>query len=370
MVETLPVPPAVSGGEFSGLRLLHAANYHFDKDGSMFFNIDHKLHQGFVQLGCYVYPFSINDRARMLSFTGSKTFGKGKANQALLRTCINFHPDLLVLGHGQYISRQTLSAIRNELPDLRIAFWYIDPIWEGSRIEHIHQRADLFDAIFCTTGGKYLQQFVRPGTPAAFFPNPVDISIERQRAFESLQPEFDLLFFGRDSGAPERRELLLRLKHDLRDLRLGIFGSLGQPLIFGHAKEQVLAKSRMALNLSRRVDVDLYSSDRVSQLTGNGLLTLTPHGSGMDLLYSADEMAYYADYDELVSRIRDLRAHDAERIRIARNGWQKSHEQYSARRTARFLLNLTLRRPDYQEVCWSQHIFWHPNDRASLPDAA
>jgi hypothetical protein len=172
--------------DFSGLRVVHAANYQFAKDGSVFFNPDMKMNQGLIQSGCFVYPFSINDRARMLSPTGSKTFGKGRANKALLRTCQNIAPDLLILGHAQYITRETLLAIRNEVPDIRIGLWYVDPLWVPEHIQHLHDRVDALDAIFTTTAGDLLKGLGRPGCPAAFIPNPVERSIELHRAFENL----------------------------------------------------------------------------------------------------------------------------------------------------------------------------------------
>ena len=355
------------------LRVVHAANYQFDKDGRAFFNPDHKMHQGLVQTGCFVYPFSINDRARMLSPTGSKIFGKRRANRALIRTCVNVHPDLLVLGHGQYITRRTLASIRRQVPGIRIAFWYVDPIWEGCNFGHVHERADLFDAIFCTTGGKHLEQFCRPRCPAAFIPNPVDAGIESGRAFEHPDPEYDIVFFGRDKHAPERREFLTRLTQALPEFRFGIFGSLGAPLVFGHARDLIFARSRMALNLNRRNDAELYSSDRIAQLTGNGILTLTPSGGGLEKLYSSDEVVYYSDFDDVVAKVRKLRDDDGERIRIARCGWLKSHTAYSVRQVAQFLIDLTLRRPGIERFPWAQHVFRHdegdpPNSCESISE--
>ncbi|MCA9075256.1 MAG: glycosyltransferase family 1 protein [Planctomycetaceae bacterium] len=353
------------------LRVVHAANYQMDKDGLAFFNPDQKMHQGLVQAGCYVYPFSINDRARMLSPTGSKIFGRGRANRALIQTCVNVNPDLLVLCHAQTVTRETIIEIRRKVPGIRIAFWYVDPIWEGCNYGHLTDRQDLFDAIFCTTGGRDLKQFCNPGCPAAFIPNPVEAGIERDRAFEDPNPEYDLVFFGRDKYAPDRREFLSKLVAALPEFRMGIFGSLGNPLVFGHAKEHILATSRMALNLSRRDDVELYSSDRIAQLTGNGILTLTAAGGGLEQLYTSDEVVYYSGFDDLVVKLRQLKQNDAERVRIARNGWVKSHTVYSARQVARFIVDLSMRYPEYRQCPWGKHVYWHESDRdASLTRAA
>jgi len=354
---------------FYGLRVVHAASYQIDKDGAAFFNCDLKFHQGLVQNGCHVYPFSINDRARMLSFLNSKTFGKKKANRALVRTCQNVRPDALILGHGQYISRETLTEIRDTVPDIRIGYWYIDPLWEPKDVAHLNHRADLFDAICCTTGGELLRQFCRPGSPAAFVPNPVEAGVERLKAFECESPKYDLVFFGRDKYASQRGKLLAKLRDALPQARLGYFGCLGEPLVFGAEKDAILARSRMALNLSRRNDVELYSSDRLAQLTGNGLLTLIQTGAGFEELYSEDEVGFYESLDDLVELVAYLISDDPLARTIAERGWSKAHSAYSSRSVAEFLLNLTFRRPDCLTSPWTRHIHWHEHD-TTRPDAA
>lgn len=348
---------------FSGMRIVHAASYQMDKDGAAFFNCDLKFHQGLVQNGCHVYPFSFNDRARMLSLMGSKTFGKGRANKALVKTCRNMRPDALILGHGQHITRETLEEIRSAQPGLKIGYWYIDPLWVPKDVEHLHRRADLFDAIVCTTGGRLLQQFCRPGTPAAFIPNPVEPGVERYRAFETETPLYDVVFFGRDKHAPERAEFLKKLVAALPQVRFGFFGCLGQPLVFGAQKDEILASSRMALNLSRRTDVELYSSDRIAQLTGNGLLTLIQRGAGLEELHTEEEAGFYSDFDDLVRLIAALKQDDARCRQMARYGWRKAHESYSSRAVMEFLLNLTFRRSEILDCPWAGHIQWHEQDR-------
>ncbi len=344
--------------------MVHAASYHMDKDGASFFGCDLKFHQGMVQAGCLVVPFSINDRARMLTFTNSKTFGSGRANKALVDTCRNVRPDALIIGHGQSIERQTLVAIRDALPEMRVGFWYVDPLWAAKDVEHLHARADLFDAVCCTTGGPLLEQFVRRNTPVAFIPNPVDRGIERLRAFESSAPKHDLVFFGRDKYASDRGRLLSQLRIALPEVRCDFFGCLGERLVFAAEKDAILANSRMGLNLSRRTNVELYSSDRIAQLTGNGLATLIERGAGFEELYTESEVAFYSGFDDLVETIRGL-DRDQEHCRdIARNGWLRAHGSYSSGQCAEFLLNLTFRRPEMADFGWSRHIRWDDSDRS------
>lgn len=341
------------------MRIVHAANLQLDKDGAHLWNQDQKIHHGLVRLGHFVYPFSINDRARMLSPTKSKTFGKGRANKALVETCRNVHPDLLVLGHAQYITAETLREIRRILPEIRIGLWYVDPLWDPEETRHLRERLEVLDALFCSTGGSLLEALARPQCPAAFIPSAVDAGIECHRAFETPEGELmhDLLFFGRDKGEPGRRAFLTDLQAKLPDLRLGYYGCLDRPGIFGWEKEQVIRRSKMALNLSRRTDVALYSSSRIAELMGNGILTLTPRGAGLEGLYAEDEIVYFDHADDLAEKVRHYASRPEERLAMARKGWERNHRDYNGTEIARFIVALTLRDEAWRKAPWAAHVF-------------
>lgn len=341
------------------MRIVHAANLQLDKDGAHLWNQDQKIHHGLIRSGHFAYPFSINDRARMLSPTGSKTFGKKKTNRALLETCRNVHPDLLLLGHAQYISADTLSEIRRLLPDIRIGLWYVDPLWDEQPIRHLRDRLDVLDAVFCSTAGPMLEDLATPTCAAGFIPSAVDPGIECHNACQTPAGDLshDLIFFGRDKGEPERRAFLEGLRDRLPDLRLGFFGCLDQAGVFGWEKEQVIVHSKMALNLSRRSDVPLYSSSRVAELMGNGILTLTPRGAGLEELYAEDQVAYFDGLDDATETIRRLAADDDSRIATARRGRERVHRDYDGAAIARFILQLTTRDPAWRDAPWSRHVF-------------
>jgi hypothetical protein len=341
------------------MRIVHAANLQFDKDGAHLWNQDQKIHHGLVRLGHFTYPFSINDRARMLSPTGSKSFGKKKTNRALIETCRNVHPDVLLLGHAQYISADTLREIRMLLPDIRIGLWYVDPLWDEEPTRHLRERLEVLDGVFCSTAGPLLEDLATPTCAAGFIPSAVDAGIECHNASDTPahQLTHDLIFFGRDKGEPERRAFLEGMRDRLPKLRLGFFGCLGQPGTFGWEKEQVIIHSRMALNLSRRSDVPLYSSSRVAELMGNGILTLTPRGAGLDELYAEDEVVYFDDLEDAVEKARDFSNDDDARIATARRGRDRVHRDYDGAAIARFIVNLTTRDEGWRDAPWSTHVF-------------
>ena len=324
----------------AAMRIVHACNLQFDKDGAHLWNQDQKIHHGLIRLGHFVYTFSLNDRARMLSITGSKTFGTGRANRALVETCRNVHPDLLILGHAQWITADTLREIRRILPEIRIGLWYVDPLWDEEATRHLRERTALLDGLFCSTGGPLLESFATPECPARFIPSAVDPGIECHRAFETSEGEIlhDLLFFGRDKGQPDRRAFLAALRDRLPELRLGFYGCLDQPLIMGWEKEQVIRRSKMALNLSRRNDVELYSSSRIAELMGNGILTLTPRGAGLEKLYAEDEIVYFDGLDDLAAKVRRFAEDPGARQAVARRGWERNHRDYSGTEVARIIV--------------------------------
>ena len=48
--------------------------------------------------------------------------------EKLRKTCYNFKPDLVVLGHADLISNDTLGELKDEYPFLKVAQWFLDPL--------------------------------------------------------------------------------------------------------------------------------------------------------------------------------------------------------------------------------------------------
>ncbi len=127
--------------------------------------------------------------------------------------------------------------------------------------------------------------------------------------------------------------------------------------MFGKEKEDLMPKCRMGLNLNRRNDAKLYSSDRIAQLTGNGLLTITPSGGGLEELYSTDELVYFSDVANLVEQLGELLKQPERVTEMARNAWKKAHEEFSTAKVARFIVDLTMRNDRWKQASWSEHVY-------------
>ncbi|HEY9170799.1 MAG TPA: glycosyltransferase [Verrucomicrobiae bacterium] len=336
------------------MRIVYAADYSFKRCGQYYYDTVLKFQQGLITSGHYVYPFSLGDMERLFSPLGHRSFGQKGLNRALLKTCRNIEPDILFLSHGTRIYPETLAAIRADVPGIKVIFFWNDPIWEKPRIEAIQMKLAHLDGVFMTTGGDWLLPFAGEGRVVAYVPCPAEPTIDDGRAFESAQTDYDLVFFGNDE--PRRNEILKTIKSQLPGVRIGFFGCLGSPNVFGIQKSKITARSKMALNLSRRNDVQLYSSNRMSDTTANGVLNFCDAASGLQSLYRENEVVYYRDMDDLITKVRHYFEQDDERIAIARAGWRRAHEDLSAQRIAQFMVHATLRTPGYTEIPWPKFI--------------
>lgn len=325
------------------MKILHVASYNYLKNGQTYYATDYKIHNGLTRNGHTVYPFSYRDTARCSNIFGSKSWGAGKTNQRLIETCQNFKPDIVLLAHAELITLETLKAIRHYHPTIKIGMWFVDALFNQHNVDNIKSKLEALDALFVTTGGEWLKQFENGHTHVEYMPNLVDVSIDCHQAFTTSHHPVDFLFCGTDYKDPERQKFLTTLHDDLDFLKAKFFGCLGQPRIFGADYMDVLSRSRMGLNYSRRNDVELYSSDRIAHLTGNGLLTFTPRIPGFEELYSDDEVVYFDSYDELLEKIRYYHGHPDAGTAIARRGWEKAHYCYNNTLITKFMIETILR---------------------------
>ena len=329
----------------SMVRIVHACNFHYNRHGSKFDTMDSRLHHGLIQSGHYVYPFPVHDISRQSTWTNSKRFGAKAANKSLLETCLKVKPDLLLLGHSQSITIDCLAKIRDSLPDTKVAMWFCD--WFSSdrafKFDYIHERVPLLDAFFATTAGEKLSVFQSSTCRTAFLPNPVHSALDSARAFAMDSHAHDLIFFGTDRKDPERRATLLELSRGFpSDFSFGIYGSLGQPSVYGSKKDTLMARSRAGLNLSRLPEpMPWYSSDRIASLMGNGLLCCTRAEAQLGSLYGPDCLFEYTNEAHLLEALPELIA-SGEWLAVAERGWETSHREFSAKRVASYLVEFSL----------------------------
>ena len=82
---------------------------------------------------------------------GAKTL-----NDKLKKTCYNYKPDLIVLGHADLISREQIAELRDYYPNTKFSQWFLDPLNKNGPDFHrnkdrILDKASVVDSTFLTT---------------------------------------------------------------------------------------------------------------------------------------------------------------------------------------------------------------------------
>ena len=338
------------------MRILFAGNFGESENGALFFSTNRKLANGFTRNGHDVMTFSVRDVARTATPLRSKSLGAKTMNRRFLETVENFAPQMIVLAQADLIARATLEAIRARPDRPRLAIRNLD-LMTARTVENVRLHADLVDAIFQTTAGAALKQFSGPGRVISFMPNPVCRAIDTGRSFDNASPANDVFHATRDTRDKQRAEWCREIKRRLPDLRTDFRGFDGKPPVFGIAYLQAIADARMGLSLDKEMNRPLYSSDRIAQYVGNGLLTFVHRGSGYGSLFSDKELAFFDDLDDLVAGIGRYAADDAEARVVAQNGWKRYHDIFSVDLVTRYMVEVTFREPLSHDYAWPTELY-------------
>jgi hypothetical protein len=308
-----------------------------------------------------VLNFSDRDVARGKSWTGSRKLGRRAANAALVDFCRAHRPDILLLGHADMIEPETIAAIRGELKHLRVGQWNVDPLFEPDNVARLRKKLAVVDVSFISTAGDHLAAMREGGHAMSFMPNPVDPSIERARVDLERNPPFDLFYGCRNPSSPLRivcgvawdmNDFIATLGRSLPELKMKCCGIGGAPLLVSAAYQSALASSAIGLNISRRPDHYLYSSDRIAQLAGNGCVVAIERAVGYGDYFGEDEMLFFSNLDELTEKLARLRAEPDLRMRMASVSRSRYFEKFNERNVAAHLLAVLNGARSPEEMPW------------------
>lgn len=342
-----------------GMKILHIANFGFNKQGAHFYCTDRKISAGLTENGHFVYDFSFRDMARMGTIFKTKKLGANWANKEILKIVDNIEPDLVLIGHSDLMSPDVLAQIKQRYPHTKIAFWYVDPLYLEHKLGFIREFSPYLDAIFCTTGGEYLQKLKQPHLRVGYMPNIGHWNVEVLKQFEKSSFQQAFIFCGVIYKEPLRETFLQDLATALASAQVSYqyYGCFGHAGVYGKQYYAVLAESQMGLNYSRRNDVTLYSSDRIVQLTGNGLLTFSPRIPKFETLYTAQEIVYFDDQADLADKITYYAHHPEQAYQVAHAGWTKTRQAFNAQRITKYMIELTFNLPWTEQYEWESEVY-------------
>lgn len=334
--------------------------------GGFYYAFHRRLANGLIREGHFVYPFSDRDTADYA--LGVRQIGRWLANRRLIETALELRPEIVLFLQCQIIEPDTLERLREAAPGVRLGVISIDDISHPTPTRQFRQLLERADFGFATTGGSTLAAFAGPQT-VAFIPNPIDRSIDAFQSFARDRHDYDAIFTGHQPGVDRRWAFLDELIAKLPDSRrIGVFGRHQGEQLSGAAYVEALAASRIGLNLNRR-DGDLYASDRMAHLLGNGLLVATHRASGYADHFSDDEMLFHDGVEDLAAGIENVLGGDRWRD-MARAGAEKARATMSETLVARFMVALMTGEGAPADWTFSDHIFYGRGGRATPAVAA
>ncbi len=321
------------------MRVLHVAHQQLRKYGHTRVSWAQKLYHGLVKNDYLVQRFSDRDVAAFEAPLGIRELGAKRANQRLLQTVEAFSPELVLVGHCDIISNETLQQIRRIQPGVVIAGLNNDPLFVPENYTKIEARCPVVDYMFVSTGERELTPFSGQRAQLRHMPNPADPAIESADNSRRTDFEHDLIFCSKSEAYTDRGQTVQYLRDQLpADLRFYTPGSFGVPGVWGRDYDEALAASKMGLNLNRQEGGHWYSSARMAQLGGNGLLVFTHAAADFQSLFPAESLVYFDTAEALERSVREFHHDDARRQHWAANTRAFFHNEMNCTLYARYIV--------------------------------
>ena len=344
------------------MKILHVANFNlFKANGCCENSMQKKITNGLIRAGHNVITFSDRDLCRLLGMTKSMNFlGRQRLNRHLVKFVCNIKPDIILLGHADTITVETLSEIKKCLPAVRIIDWNVDNITVYSNgedrfnedakftVQKLKNKQSVTDLILVTTADKNsLSQLKTADNLVAFMPNIVDKSIETGHAYAHEQLAHDFFFVATPTlkrefcgSFEEVDKIAIEIERQVPSLKTLYAGVAGNQKIHAMDYQKACENCAMGLSLSHVNSVYLYQSDRLSHFMGNGMLTFLDAASGYRDFFNDDEIAFYATSEELYQKISYYKQNPLDRMRIAKAGHDKYVQLFNEVLVAEYIIDL------------------------------
>lgn len=342
------------------IRLLIADNFQIRRYGKGREGHGYRFLCGAVRNNWRVMPFSERDITRFLAPLGFlRNIGAKMMNKRFVKVCKNFRPDIVLIGHCDYLRNSSLKKVKSLLPDVKLVHINVDPIWQEHTVNQIRERMYSCDAIFVTTAGSDLKKWTTGRNIVGFLPNICDETMEWEDVSKCENLKYDLFFAGHEGKNDERISLVKELDKSVSGkIRFGLFGTCGRPSISGSDYEEALISSAMALSLNRREGWKWYSSDRIAHLMGRGILTFISSKSGYQTFFKdGEEAVFFDNADDLTKKVLYYANNPEKRKTVAFAGRRKYHALFNAARVLRYIVDTVYDLPSAKEYEWSMEVY-------------
>ena len=331
------------------LKILHVTNFNERHNGRLFYNTGRRINNGLIRLNHSVLELSDRDivsySRKINDFNGSKNL-----NKKFIDIVNNYKPDQIIFGHADLINIESLKYVKEKFPNIKMSQWFLDRMdseWKIN-LKRFKDKINYLDCSFCTTDPKNLN--IKNISKVKFMPNPVDPSLDRFDNSTKNDLTHDV-FFAMSHGVHrgvlkkgkiDKREIVIKqLLRKLPEVKFDIYGMNGIEPIWSDEYLEALSKCKIGLNLSQGSAGKYYSSDRFSQLIGNGLLVIVDEKTKIGNFFNQNEIVLYKNMKDLLKKILFYSKNDKLRKKIAKNGRDKYFKYFNSKIIAEFIINKT-----------------------------
>ena len=151
-----------------------------------------------------------------------------------------------------------------------------------------------------------------------------------------------------------RESFINRLIKINKKLNFDIYGMNDVQPIWGDNFLKKISNSSMGLNLSRGNPIKYYSSDRIAQLLGNGLLTFIDKKTCFGDFFNKKQLVFYDDINDLQYKLNKYKKDHKERKAIAKNGRDFYLKEFNSTIVAEFILSKTFNYKAKNKFIWEK----------------
>ena len=135
-------------------------------------------------------------------------------------------------------------------------------------------------------------------------------------------------------------------------MKFDIYGMNNVQPIWAEQFIQKISNSYMGINLSRGKPIKYYSSDRIAQITGNGLLTFIDKKTFLSDFFSNNEMVFYNDLDDLSYKLKKYYKDKKTGKKIAKRGKEKYFKYFNSTIISDFIISKTFDIQSKNKFIW------------------
>ena len=115
-----------------------------------------------------------------------------------------------------------------------------------------------------------------------------------------------------------------------------------------------ISNSYMGINLSRGKPIKYYSSDRMAQIVGNGLLTFIDKKTCLSDFFSNNEIIFYNNLEDLSYKLNKYQKDKKKGKLIAKKGREKYLKYFNSDIVSEFILSKTLDYKSNKKFIWEK----------------